>query len=133
MHFYNKFRKKISREENFLKKLEELSEKESKEYKEILEKYHQAAVEKLELDKYRKTNKDIEVKYNNLHSKVVNESTDNPATFFLHFYNNGDMKWIWGIDKEDTYMDVAKKSDGGRVADQDDATWNELSFRNKSQ
>ena len=38
-----------------------------------------------------------------------------PAQFFLHFYDNGDLKFIWGMEEEDTAEDIARKTDGYRL------------------
>lgn len=50
--------------------------------------------------------------------KILQEvAKQGPAKFVLHFWENGDLKWLWGVDKEETFVQVSMKNLGGRVAD----------------
>ena len=43
---------------------------------------------------------------------------------FLHFYDSGDLKWLWGIKDSDTTLEAVQyKSEGGRVGDPDNEQW----------
>lgn len=43
---------------------------------------------------------------------------------FLHFYDNGDLKWLWGLRDSDTTLEAVRdKSEGGRVGDPDNEQW----------
>ena len=68
--------------------------------------------------------KEVLVKeYQNLNNEIFNLSSDYPVRMFLHFYDNGDLKWLWGINDNDSFNDISTKSHGFRIADSQNIDW----------
>lgn len=126
----SKLATKISYEEPFISQLEKFAENEPEEIEEILKKYSEIVSQARQIAKKQKQKQPISdeerktyEECQNLQSSISKSSYKSPAKLILHFYRNGDLKWIWGITEQDTRLQVGDKNDGFRIADGQDADW----------
>ena len=54
---------------------------------------------------------------------VTIASYRSPARFLMHFYDNGDLKFIWGLNDQQTYYQVSFNTGSGRLGDAQDVEW----------
>lgn len=46
-----------------------------------------------------------------------------PATLVAHFVQNGDLKWLWGLDKKIDLRQLKLKTQGGKLGGRETAEW----------
>ena len=79
--------------------------------------------QKIKGERIPENKENIIKEYRALDNKIFHLSIDFPIKLFLHFYDNGDLKWLWGIDDNDSFQDISKKSHGFRIADTQNINW----------
>ena len=107
---------------SFIENIRVLAESEPGTADAILDRYSEVALNARVLLERRAAQEDLSEaemlivsEFERLRSKIPSLMHSAPAKIFLHFYDNGDLPFLWEIRPNDTEHAIGDKSQGGRI------------------